>query len=209
MAESSFWETSWQRIQPERIEEYRSDFDLGPDALVRQLHRCEARTVCDAGCGCGIYSLKLAANGFQVSGFDISLQAARLSEKLLESAGFSGTFRQASILSTGYPDDRFDGIVCRDVLDHMPRAQLLPAVAELLRITRPGGQLLITVDYLDEEYETEPHQVNRDGDYVFTDGKWTGMVFHPYTVAELTDLLPPCQISSSPDGISILIRKSV
>lgn len=64
------------------------------------------------------------------------------------------------------------------------------ATKELCRITKPGGIVLITLDSLDEEYETETHIVNEDGDYVFTDGKWNGMVFHPYSQEEVYEIIP-------------------
>ena len=46
----------------------------------------------------------------------------------------------------------------------------------------------ITLDGTDEEYENEPHIINEDGDYMFTDGKWKGMVFHPYNEHEVKEL---------------------
>ena len=85
----------------------------------------------------------------------------------------------------------------------MQKRDAIPALRELMRITRPGGCLCLTVDALDEEYQTEPHTVNEDGDYLFTKGKWNGMVFHPYTQEELLTMLPPVaeyRIHRSDDG---------
>ena len=44
------------------------------------------------------------------------------------------------------------------------------AVKELLRIVRPGGWVVITLDTADG-YESEPHEINEDGDWLFTHGK--------------------------------------
>ena len=68
----SFWDSSWESIDPNRIAEYIDTFDMGEDDLIVTLHRYGVQNVCDADCGCGIYTAKLAANGFSVSGFDVS-----------------------------------------------------------------------------------------------------------------------------------------
>ena len=65
---------------------------------------------------------------------------------------------------------------------------LSKAVQELCRITRPGGCVIASVDGPDEEYESEPHTVNKDGDYLYTEGKWKGRVHHPYTPEELGEM---------------------
>ena len=105
----------------------------------------------------------------------------------------------------------FDGVVCRDVLDHLPRAEAAAAVKELCRITKPGGIVILTLDPLDEEYRTEPHRVNADGDYVYTAGKWKGMVFHPYTAETVRAIVPEgtrCEITGTSGELTVLLRKN-
>lgn len=187
---ASFWDDSWEKIDPKRIAEYARSFDTEKDATIEYLHTRNVKTVCDAGCGCGIYAKKLVKNGFRVSGFDVSSHAVSIAAELLKSAGVEAELKTASILSTGYPDDCFDCVVSRDVIDHMAKKDAVAAVRELYRITRPGGLILMTLDALDREYEEEAHVVNKDGDYIFTSGKWEGMVFHPYKEQEIACLIP-------------------
>ena len=105
---------------------------------------------------------------------------------MLESKGiYSADFRAADVLATGYADGQFDAVVSRDVIDHMPLRDGIAAVRELCRITKDGGTVVLTLDRTDEEYEREPHTVNGDGDYLFSDGKWKGMVFHPYSEEQI------------------------
>lgn len=209
---ATFWDTSWRNISPERITSYIQSFDLAPDSILVQMSAQGVKRVCDAGCGCGIYSLKLAVNGFCVEGFDISLRAAEIASALLQQAGFSANFRQASVLDTGYDSDTFDCVICRDVVDHIPKADGFAAIRELLRITRPGGLVFFTLDPLDAEYEAEPHRVSPQGDYQFTHGKWEGMVFHPYSAREFQQLIPAgvdFQMEDWEDGLLVCIKKSV
>lgn len=187
---NNFWEQSWSTVDLERVNSYIGSSALSSDPIIPYLKNQQVKTVCDAGCGCGAYALRLAANHFQVSGFDISSAAAEMAKKLLESKRiYSADFRAADILATGYADGQFDAVVSRDVIDHMPLRDGIAAVRELCRITKDGGTVVLTLDRSDEEYEAEPHTINGDGDYLFSDGKWKGMVFHPYSEEQISLLV--------------------
>ena len=206
----SFWDSSWESVDPNRIVEYIETFDMGEDNLIAIMRQWGVYSVCDAGCGCGIYAAKLAANGFSVSGFDVSAHAVEIAQSLIQKAGYSADLKTASVLNTGYADDQFDCVISRDVLDHISKADAIVALKELCRITKPGGIVIFTLDSLDEEYETETHVVNEDGDYVFTDGKWNGMVFHPYSKEEVYEIISAgtmCEITDNHGELTILLRK--
>lgn len=202
----SFWEESWKNIKEERIEGYLQKVQSEPDDLMHYLRQLKVQTICDAGCGCGAYVLKLAANGFEVSGFDVSAHAVELAQNLLKRAGLQAKLKTARILCTGYKENQFDCVLSRDVMDHMSKQDAKAALKELVRITKPGGKVIVTVDFLDEEYEEQPHFVNPEGDYVLTAGKWNGMVFHPYTEKELGEILPGkvnCEIKKTQEGLYV------
>ncbi|MBQ7170953.1 MAG: class I SAM-dependent methyltransferase [Clostridia bacterium] len=189
MEDHTFWTRTWRSFDPGRIPPYLAHLSRSADPLIDLLKERELRYVCDAGCGCGAYSLKLARHGFTVAGFDIAKDAVSLAAKLFAENGYpSSAFKTADLLSTGYADGVFDAVAARDVLDHLPLKEGIAAVKELERITRPGGCVLLTLDAADEEYESEPHSVNEDGDYLFPEGKWAGMVFHPYSLREVDRL---------------------
>ncbi len=206
-----FWDRSWDRVDPGRVARYVQGTELSADPLMAFFKEHRVESVCDAGCGCGVYSLKLAANGFRVSGFDVSARAVEMTKELLASQNFDGgDFEAADILSTPYPDHSFDAVVARDVVDHMPMADAIRAVKELYRITKPGGYLVLTLDSLDPEYETEKHTVSADGDYLYTEGKWKGMVFHSYSESQISKLTPfgsPIAQKTTPEGFQIIIEK--
>ena len=96
----SFWDSSWKSVDPNRIAEYIGAFDMGEDDLIATMLEYGVKSVCDAGCGCGIYATKLAVNGFSVSGFDVSSHAVEIAQSLIQKAGFSADFKTASILDT-------------------------------------------------------------------------------------------------------------
>lgn len=206
--ERAFWEHSWQGVDPDRVAKYVENFDADGDGILAALRRRGVQSVCDAGCGCGVYTAKLAAGGFSVSAFDVSARAVEIARKLVRSAGYSADFKTAGILDTGYESACFDGVLSRDVLDHLRKADAALAVQELCRITKPGGVVLFTLDASDEEYETQPHTVNADGDYLFTSGKWRGMVFHPYSREEVSAIIPSgtaCEIAEKDGELTVLL----
>ena len=206
-----FWEESWNIFDPTRVIPYADHLAQSPDPVIGILAARKPVSVCDAGCGCGAYALKLARLGYAVSGFDISEKAVKITREFLSSAGFpSGDFHAADITSSGFASRQFDAVVSRDVVDHLPLQSGPAAVSELLRITRPGGCVILTLDPSDDEYESAPHTVTADGDYVFTAGKWNGMVFHPYSpdeIRSLASVIPVKTFASADSGTVVVFEK--
>ena len=91
----------------------------------------------DAGCGSGRTLDELADYG-QVSGVDLSPLAVDAARR----RGHADV-QVGAIEHLPFHDDTFDVVTCLDVIEHTPddRASL----AELRRVTRPGGLLLVTV----------------------------------------------------------------
>lgn len=201
-----FWLESWKNIDPKRIAEYVKTMDTAPDDIIRMLHQHQVKTVCDAGCGCGIYCAKLLRNGFSVFGFDVSEDAVRIAKTNAPEA----ELKAADIRVTGYDSDSFDAVISRDVLDHMTKKNAQLALRELCRIVKPGGIVIFTLDFPDEEYGKEPHEKNIYGDFVYTSGKWAGMVCHPYTCEEIKQILPETakyRIIQEVDHFVVTLRK--
>ncbi|MEY4374408.1 MAG: hypothetical protein RL760_574 [Candidatus Eisenbacteria bacterium] len=104
--------------------------------------------ILDAGCGTGQASGRLATRYPQASvlGVDIldhHLDTARAAHTAF---GERVTFEHRSVFETGLPEAIFDLTVCRHVVQSIPFAER--ALAELVRVTRPGGWLhVIAEDY--------------------------------------------------------------
>jgi ubiquinone/menaquinone biosynthesis C-methylase UbiE len=106
--------------------------------LVRAQLPCEA--FLDAGCGDGRYLAALAAElPARRAGTDIS-------ERILETARqrVDADFRQGSLEALPFADGEFDLVLCTQVIEHVPDAD--GAIAELARVLRPGGALVISTD---------------------------------------------------------------
>ncbi len=107
-----------------------------------------AARILDGGCGTGEGSRRLAEAfpGATVLGVDVleqNLDRARAKNAQL---GGRVRFENRTIFGLGLPDGSFDLTVCRHVLHSIPAPER--AIAELVRVTRPGGWLhLIAEDY--------------------------------------------------------------
>lgn len=91
----------------------------------------------DAGCGSGRTLDELSDYG-QASGVDLSRLAVDAAHRRRHP-----DVQLGRVEALPYADAGFDVVTCLDVLEHTPddRATL----AELLRVTRPGGHALVTV----------------------------------------------------------------
>ncbi|HEY0876056.1 MAG TPA: methyltransferase domain-containing protein [Vicinamibacterales bacterium] len=89
--------------------------------------------VLDAGCGEGVLVDEYAGR-LAIEGVDANYSSARV--------------RQASLTELPYPDASFDRALCLDVLEHLTFEEQPRALAELYRVLRPGGEVLVSVPNL-------------------------------------------------------------
>jgi len=92
----------------------------------------------DAGCGAGALALALAPIVREVVGVD---RVVELLEQARERAPANVEFVEGDIERLDLPDASFDLAGTLRTLHHVPRPELV--VAELARVTRPGGRLLV------------------------------------------------------------------
>jgi 2-polyprenyl-3-methyl-5-hydroxy-6-metoxy-1,4-benzoquinol methylase len=107
--------------------------------LVRGQLPCNA--FLDAGCGDGRYLAALAADlPSRVAGVDIA-------ERILETARARAPhadLRQANLESLPFGDGEFDVVLSSQVIEHVVDERR--AAAELARVLRPGGALVLSTD---------------------------------------------------------------
>jgi ubiquinone/menaquinone biosynthesis C-methylase UbiE len=92
----------------------------------------------DAACGTGRLTELLVAAGHDTLGVDISPEMLEVASRRLAEA----TFRNGALHDLPAADGEFDLVTCGLALSHLQ--DLGPAVAELARVTKPGGRLIFT-----------------------------------------------------------------
>jgi len=109
--------------------------------------------VLDLGCGTGrhVHGVHMLGQ-VHVAGVDLdgdALAEARSGLDLLpprdESEAALTGFLKADATRLPFGDDRFDAVICSEVLEHVPDPR--EVVAEIRRVLKPGGRLCISVPH--------------------------------------------------------------
>jgi ubiquinone/menaquinone biosynthesis C-methylase UbiE len=104
------------------------------------LEHCPRGSGLDVGCGTGVLAARLAAAGYEMSGVDPSegmLDVLRERSPGVRAVRASGT-------ELPFDDDGFDLVTSVAVMHHIADpADVRRALAEMVRVVRPGGRVLV------------------------------------------------------------------
>jgi SAM-dependent methyltransferase len=107
--------------------------------------------VLDLGCGAGRHAFELYRRGADVTAFDQDEPELRKVEEMFAAMRAEGQVPAAATarvvpgdaLALPFPDGHFDQVVAAEILEHVPEDAR--AMAEIVRVLRPGGQAAVTV----------------------------------------------------------------
>ncbi|HMG33140.1 MAG TPA: class I SAM-dependent methyltransferase [Blastocatellia bacterium] len=138
-------EASYDLVAEDYAAKYLSELDQKPfdrDLLAEFSTALHGRgAVCDLGCGPGHITRFLKDRGLDVRGIDLSgemIQRARRVNPDIK-------FEQGDMTSLRLEHDLFAGIVCFYAIIHIPREGVRQALAEMNRVLKPGGELLLAL----------------------------------------------------------------
>jgi len=99
----------------------------------------------DVGCGSGLLARWLAERGANVDGIDGAHEMIRIAQSAARGHDYESRlrFQVSDIGALPFPDSSFDGVLCSSVLEYADVPE--SCLAEIARVTKTGGQLLISV----------------------------------------------------------------
>lgn len=108
-------------------------------------------TVIDVGAGAGRHSFEAYRRGADVIAFDQDKEelenVATMFEAMAEAGEAPDGARAEAVagdaLALPYADGTFDVVIASEILEHVPADEA--AIAELVRVLKPGGKLAVTV----------------------------------------------------------------
>ena len=134
------------------------------------------RRILDAGCGSGPLFAALRDRGAIVTGFDKSAAMVELARRRL------GDDADLQVADLGgplpFPDGEFHDVIASLVLHYLQ--DWGPALAELRRVLKPGGRLLVSVEH-PFAITLMHHQAGREADYFATSNRTEDYTFSGQT----------------------------
>jgi len=129
-------------------EKYDQWFETPTGSLVREYESrlllemarpARGERILDVGCGTGIFTLDLLAAGARVTGLELSRPMLRRAGK--KASGLPFSMVQGDMRGLPFADRSFDKTVSVTAIEFIEDARA--AVAELFRVTRPGGCIVV------------------------------------------------------------------
>lgn len=97
------------------------------ETIIHAVHPTGGKLL-DAGCAEGVQVEKYRKQGLDVTGLDAGYETELVTK--------------GSLLEMPFDDAHFDTVMCLDVLEHLSHSTQPQAMAELYRVTKPGGTLV-------------------------------------------------------------------
>lgn len=139
------------------IKEYESNL------LLKMLHPQPGESILDVGCGTGIFTQDVIDSGTIVTGIDRSLPM--LKKALLRAGDSDFTGLCGDMCALPFPDNSFDKVFSMTTIEFVADAK--KAVAELFRVTRQGGCIVVTTLNSLSPWARMRHQKAKDGHSLF------------------------------------------
>lgn len=128
----------WSAGDDDRI---AAGFRLEAEAFVGRRNLAPGLRVLDAACGSGNATIPAARTGAVVTGLDLVGSALEATSAWAAREGLTVTLHQGSVELLPYPDAEFDVVL--SMFGVMFAARPDRVLAELARVTRPGGQVAL------------------------------------------------------------------
>jgi SAM-dependent methyltransferase len=107
--------------------------------------------VLDIGCGAGRHAFECYRRGAKVVAVDLNVDDLTAVASMFTAMGEAGetppgsaaTAVRGNVYRLPFPDGAFDIVIASEILEHIPDDEA--AIAEVVRVLRPGGRLVVTV----------------------------------------------------------------
>jgi ubiquinone/menaquinone biosynthesis C-methylase UbiE len=137
----------------------------------------------DIGCGTGFLSLEMATRGHRVTGVDFAPAMLAEARRKAADRGAAIHFEEADAEQLPFAAGSFDLTICRHVLWTLPHPEA--AIAEWIRVLRPGGRLAVIDSQFDPSVlQAGPQNARSSAEYADIGDKLPFLGGRPQTEIE-------------------------
>lgn len=135
--------------------------DLIMDRIIACIQPPPGAKVLDAGCGIGDHTARMARNGYDCVGIDISPTILQKADEKIRALGLSSSvhFVCQALEDMSLNGDLFDVVHCRGVLMHIPDWKA--ALKSLCTALKPGGHIVVLENNVKAPYSRAYLSVRR------------------------------------------------
>lgn len=152
--------------------------------LAKDLQPAAGKRILDLGSGSGRHVVHLAKAGYEVHGFDYAQHGIDLTRKWLEDENLEADLYLGDMTGAlPFEDHFFDAIISIQVIHHARLETIEATIAELVRILKPNGALLITVPETKNQAKT--FEEIAPNTFIPLDGIEKGMPHYYFDEAQL------------------------
>jgi ubiquinone/menaquinone biosynthesis C-methylase UbiE len=134
-----FWQATAEDYDAWIASDFEDQYAVNWEILSRYVH--PAHRVLDVGCGPGSLSIRLARQCREVCGVDVTPEMIRVAQEKLTDAAENVSFHEGDACALPFESHSFDTVMSVNALQTMDQPDA--AVAEMRRVLRPGGELLL------------------------------------------------------------------
>ena len=142
MVKSKGW--NWKIVEGNN-EEYWKNPSIESYYLLNRWLSQDKKDFLDLGCGLGRHSILFGQNGFNVYCFDISEDAINRTKEWATKEELEFDYKVGDMLDLPYDDNKFDCILCRNVISHTDTEGMKKVIKELDRVLKTGGECYLTL----------------------------------------------------------------
>lgn len=103
----------------------------------------DGRRVVDLGCGMGTFTIETARDGARSVGIDPAAAAVDAASRVARAEGVGASFIRADAAALPLEADCADVVLAADLIEHLDDVTLARILAEVRRVLREGGRLVI------------------------------------------------------------------
>jgi ubiquinone/menaquinone biosynthesis C-methylase UbiE len=104
----------------------------------------EGKRLLDVGCGMGTFALEAATRGARAVGLDLAPAGIAAAQRIAREAGVAhASFSQADAAKLPFASEAADVVIAADFTEHLDDVTLRSVLAELARVTKRDGSLII------------------------------------------------------------------